>query len=118
MWQPGLRLSSVGSGCHDSARVVGNSYRHPTLTGRSATSADETDQDQRPAGAQPCSDHRLPQGKTRVPFEGQFERLHPAWVLMEQVAQVGRWRLRAGDCQEHGRTAIMPETSVGAASKR
>jgi hypothetical protein len=25
MWQPGLRRSSVGSGCHDSGRVVGYS---------------------------------------------------------------------------------------------
>jgi len=45
-------------------------------------------------------------------------RLHPAWILVEQVAQVGRRRLRVGDGQEHGRTAIMPETTVGTACKR
>jgi hypothetical protein len=30
------------------------------------------------------------------------ERLHAAGVLVKQVAQVRRWTLRIGDCQEHG----------------
>ena len=38
----------------------------------------------------------------------EFEALHAARVLVQQVPQIGRRNLRVSDCRERG-TAIMPE---------